>query len=423
MDELHGSALEYTARVSEMPLALLQVLVCIEPATASELGSVDTGSPAHARMQAALATAIRGWDERVRELAADLGGRLENLGGGPELVLRQLPSLSDDYKELREPHDALEDLIRVVALEPGALAVTLDATEERGPNGHARWRFTLYLCGGESATLTDVLPVLHSLGLDVLEEHPYEIRRADGTVCWAYEFIVELAAGMSVDLHHADDLEERFTEAFRQIWLAAAEVDDYNELIIRCGLDWRSAAMLRAYGQYLRQCGFSYSTAHVANVLGRNRRITRGLVELFVASFDPSAADRERRERVSEQLRADIGTVLSLDADRVVSAFAAVMSATSRTNYFVTVGDRDGGDRDSGDGRPGEYCPVISFKLRPREIPQTPEPRPLHEIFVYSPRSKASTCGSAQWPAAACAGRTAERTSAPRSSGWSRRRR
>ena len=28
----------------------------------------------------------------------------------------------------------------------------------------------------------------------------------------------------------------------------------------------------------------------------------------------------------------------------------------------------------------------MSFKLRPREIPQTPEPRPLHEIFVYSPR-------------------------------------
>ncbi|MDV7098884.1 NAD-glutamate dehydrogenase [Gordonia amicalis] len=372
MDELHGSALEYTARVSEMPLALLQVLVCIDPATASELGSVDTGSPAHARMQAALASAIRGWDERVRELASNIADRSGVLVGGPEVLLRQLPSLSDDYKELREPLDALEDLIRVVALEPGALAVTLDATEERGPGDHHRWRFTLYLCG-ESATLTDVLPVLHSLGLDVLEEHPYEIRRADGTVCWAYEFIVQLAAGMSVDLDHADDLEERFTEAFRQIWFAAAEVDDYNELVIRCGLDWRSAAMLRAYGQYLRQCGFSYSTAHVANVLGRHLQITRGLVELFVASFDPAAADPERRKQVSEQLRADIGTVLSLDADRIVSAFAAVMTATSRTNYFETVGG-------------GEYCPVISFKLRPRDIPQTPEPRPLHEIFVHSPR-------------------------------------
>ncbi|MEY1675957.1 NAD-glutamate dehydrogenase [Gordonia sp. ABKF26] len=370
--EVDGTALEYTARVSEMPLALLQVLVCIDPTTAAELGSVDTGSPAHARMQASLAAAIRGWDERVRELAAaeDIPG----LGGGPDVLLRQLSSLSEDYKELREPRAALADLIRVVGLQPGEIDVTLDAAESGGDAQQDRWIFTLYLCGA-SATLTDVLPVLHSLGLDVLEEHPYEIHRLDETVCWAYEFSVQLAAGMTVDLDHADDLADRFTEAFRRIWLAGADVDAYNELVIRSGLDWRSAAMLRAYGQYLRQCGFSYSSAHVAAVLGQHLAITRGLVDLFVASFDPETADEKRRERLRERLAEEIGLVLSLDADRIVSAFAAVLSATDRTNYFV-----GGRDPDT------DHCPVISFKLRPRDIPQTPKPRPLHEIFVYSPR-------------------------------------
>ncbi|MFC9979722.1 NAD-glutamate dehydrogenase [Gordonia sp. NPDC127522] len=371
--EVDGTGLEYTARVSEMPLALLQVLVCIDPTTAAELGSVDTGSPAHARVQAALVAAIRGWDERVRELA--VAEDIPGLDGGPDVLLRQLSSLSEDYKELREPHAALADLIRVVGLEPGEIDVTLDAaetaTDGREPD---RWIFTLYLCGA-SATLTDVLPVLHSLGLDVLEEHPYEIHRLDDTVCWAYEFSVQLAAGMTVDLDHADDLADRFTEAFRRIWLAGADVDAYNELVIRSGLNWRSAAMLRAYGQYLRQCGFSYSSAHVASVLGQHLAITRGLVDLFVASFDPDTADEQRRKRVRDKLDEEIGLVLSLDADRIVSAFAAVLSATDRTNYFV-----DGGSSDS------DHCPVISFKLRPRDIPQTPKPRPLHEIFVYSPR-------------------------------------
>ncbi|MEO9327668.1 NAD-glutamate dehydrogenase [Gordonia aurantiaca] len=387
LEELNGTAVEFTARVSETPLALLQVLVCVDPATVEQLGSLDTGSPTHARLQAALTSAIRSWDERVREIvttAADL----PEIDGGPDLILRQLSSLSADYKELREPRQAVEDLTRVFALEPGDIEVALTAVDEAagdttdGPPGDtgqidaaepSRWCFILYLCG-EAATLTDVLPVLHSLGLEVLDEHPYDIRRADGTPCWAYEFGVQLAEGMSVDLDHAGDLSERFTDAFRQIWLGAAEVDAYNELIIRCGLDWRSAAMLRAYGRYLRQCGFAYSTSHVASVLGQHRSITRGLVDLFVASFDPESADPRRRERIREQLHADIGTVLNLDADRVVSAFAAVVEATSRTNYFVV-------DEASGQGRP-----VMSFKLRPREIPQTPEPRPLHEIFVYSPR-------------------------------------
>ncbi|NED64803.1 NAD-glutamate dehydrogenase, partial [Streptomyces sp. SID10244] len=67
-----------------------------------------------------------------------------------------------------------------------------------------------------------------------------------GTSCWAYEFGVTLTTGMSVDAEALDDLEHRFTDAFRQIWRQNAEVDAFNELVIRCGLDWRSAAMLRA---------------------------------------------------------------------------------------------------------------------------------------------------------------------------------
>ncbi len=374
-EELNGTAVEYTARISETPLALLQVMVCVDPESAERLGSLETGSPGHARLQAKLAAAIRSWDERVREIVTGIEDLPRRVAGGPDLILRQLSSLSADYKELRGPRQAVDDLIRVVALEPGDIDVTLEEvdTGDVEPAERSRWRFTLYLCG-ESATLTDVLPVLHSLGLEVLDEHPYDIHRADGTPCWAYEFGVQLAEGMSVDADHSDDLDERFTMAFRQIWAGAAEVDAYNELIIRCGLDWRSAAMLRAYGQYLRQCGFSYSTSHVATVLGQHRSIARGLVELFVASFDPASADEERRTRAQEHLHADIGAVLNLDADRIVSAFAAVIEATSRTNYFVT------------DDTTGDVRPVMSFKLRPREIPQTPQPRPLHEIFVYSPR-------------------------------------
>ncbi|MET9200842.1 NAD-glutamate dehydrogenase [Gordonia sp. NPDC003585] len=371
VDTLGGSDLEYTARVSEMPLALLQVLVRVDADTARELGPLDTGSATHARMQAALTYAIRGWDERVREIATD--PELSGVAGADaDLVLRQLPALAGDYKEQRAPRDAVDDLINVLGLEPGQTAVTLRSDRDGDHIVDSRWSFTLYLCD-ESATLTDVLPVLHSLGLEVLDEHPYEISRADGTVCWAYEFGVTLATGMTVDTEAVDDLDARFTDAFRQIWAAGAEVDAFNELVIRCGLDWRAAAMLRAYGRYLRQCGFAYSATHVARVLGEYRDVTRGLVAAFGASFDPASADESARARALSQLETDIGAVLSLDADRIVSAFASVITGTSRTNYFVA--DEN-----------GDHQPVMSFKLRPRDIPQAPKPRPLHEIFVYSPR-------------------------------------
>lgn len=385
---LGGSDLEYTARVSEMPLALLQVLMRVDTETVRSLGSLDTGSPRHEEMQTMLSAGIRSWDERMRALgrASALELTPEQMvtlwpAGGLDTLLRMLPSLSDDYKELRSPRAALRDLIHVAGLASGGMTVALSrfvddesmpgaAESETADLADARLVFTLYL-GGDSATLTDVLPVLHSLGLDVLDEHPYHLVRPDGLSCWAYEFGVALAPGMSVDTESMTDLEQRFTDAFRQVWRRNAEVDAFNELVLRCGLDWRSAAMLRAYGRYLRQCGFSYTTTHVASVLGAHPAVTRGLVELFAASFAPDTTDEARRSAVADHLREALGAVINLDADRILSAFVAVLTATSRTNYYVS--DESG------------HRPVMSFKLRPREIPQAPQPRPLHEIFVYSP--------------------------------------
>ena len=50
-----------------------------------------------------------------------------------------------------------------------------------------------------------------------------------------------------------------------------------------------------------------------------------------------------------------------------------MIQATVRTNYF----QRD--DRD----RPKAY---LSFKLDPQKVPDLPAPRPMFEIWVYSPR-------------------------------------
>ncbi|MCS3878567.1 glutamate dehydrogenase [Gordonia amarae] len=372
---LHATDLEYTARVSELPLALLQLLVRVDDATIAGLGSLEPGSPAHAEIQEALSDLIRSWDDRVRELAPGAVAELQRvpsatLGeeGGADTLLRLVPGLSEDYKDSRDPEDAVVDLAHVAGLAPGEMTVTLRQSDVDA----TRRTFTLYLCG-ESVSLTDVLPVLQSLGVAVLDEHPYELDRADGVPCWAYEFGVRLAPGISTDPDRDEaDLTRRFTDAFGALWHGEAEVDAFNALIVRCGLNWRSVAILRACYRYLRQIGFGYSTAHSADVLGDERAVTLGLVAVFEASFDPEIADAERRTVAVDGLRRDIGAVIGLDADRIVSAFAAMVLAVVRTNVYVTDRLLPGG--------------VMAFKLDTQNIPQAPEPRPVHEIFVYSPR-------------------------------------
>jgi glutamate dehydrogenase len=367
--ELGGDALEYTARVSESPLALLHVVMRVSTAACDELGNLAVGTPGQVAIQETLIAAARGWDERLRQVASEGAGDV-----GPEVIAFYAATLANSYKDIREPAEAYADIDVVQRLDDGAFKVKLYRPPSDAPEDDAvqqLWRFAFYLCG-RSATLTEVLPVLHSLGVNVLDERPFELRRPDGRNCHIYEFTLSLAEGMSVDDENANDVEQRFTDAFARIWRGDAEVDDFNELVFRCGLTWRECAMLRAYSKYLRQCGSSYSNNHVASVLGAHPTVTKALVELFAASFDPGAADDGRRTEVLDGLSTAVGSIISLDVDRIISAYISVLSATVRTNYYVT--DEDGSPRK-----------VFAVKLRPREIPLAPEPRPLFEIYVYSP--------------------------------------
>src|SRR3546814_13202074 len=64
--------------------------------------------------------------------------------------------------------------------------------------------------------------------------------------------------------------------------------------------------------------------------------------------------------------------VASIDEDRVLRRFMAVIDATLRTNFY----------RQTTDG----YAPYISLKFDPAKVPDLPKPRPYREIFVCAPR-------------------------------------
>src|SRR6202042_1773877 len=81
----------------------------------------------------------------------------------------------------------------------------------------------------------------------------------------------------------------------------------------------------------------------------------------------------ETAARLSDELRQAIDAVRSLDEDRILRSFLAVIDAMLRTNYF----------RSDTAGKPLHY---LSFKLDPGGVPILPLPRPRFEIFVYSPR-------------------------------------
>ncbi|MEU3610114.1 NAD-glutamate dehydrogenase [Streptomyces sp. NPDC035033] len=365
-EELNGTSVDFTAWNTESILSRLHFVIRVEPGTAlTKLTDADVD-----RIEARLVEAARSWADGFAEaLNAEFGEER-----AAELLRRYGNAFSEGYKADHSPRAAVADLVRMEALAAGGkdFALSLYEPVAAGPGER---RFKIYKTG-EQVSLSAVLPVLNRLGVEVTDERPYELRCADRTHAWIYDFGLRMPVptGNGGD-YVGDDARERFQEAFAATWTGEAENDNFNSLVLSAGLTWREAMVLRAYAKYLRQAGSTFSQDYMEDTLRNNVHTTRLLVSLFEARMAPERqrAGTELTDGILEELDGALDQVASLDEDRILRSFLTVIKATLRTNFF----------QKSADGTPHAY---VSMKFDPQAIPDLPAPRPAFEIWVYSPR-------------------------------------
>jgi glutamate dehydrogenase len=370
-----GANVDYSTRVSESVLARLHFVVRMQPG--SPLPYLDPDE-----LEARLVEATRSWDE-------DLGDALRT-DAGEEEAARLLRAwgrgFPEAYKEDFPARVAVADLRRIEDLLPHvpdqdapvgtaeALGMNLYEPVVAGPGER---RFKLYRLAPLS--LTAVLPYLAHLGVEVVDERPYELVRADGVIAHVYDFGLRYPGGTELP----ERVREQFSEAFAAAWSGQAESDGFDRLVLRAGLTWRQVVVLRAYAKYLRQTRTTFSQDYIEQCLSANVAMARLLVRLFEARLDPDLpADgrQEVGEALVEEIRAGLDGVASLDHDRILRSYLGLILATVRTNFFQTELVPGAAP---GMTRPKSY---VSFKLDPQAVPDLPQPRPAFEIFVYSPR-------------------------------------
>jgi glutamate dehydrogenase len=361
--EFGGTSLEFTARVTESPWALLHFMVRLHAESATQ---IDTSDANRVRLQALVTEAARTWSDRLLGEAAAAGVE-------PIEAEHYANAFAEPYKEAVTPADAINEIAIFEELTDDSVKLVMSDHDY-----DETVRLTWYL-GGRTASLSQLLPMLQSMGVVVLEERPFTVNRPDGLPVWIYQF--KIAPQPTVPLAQPGPEREataqRFADAVTAIWEGRAEIDRFNELVMRADLTWQQVVLLRSYAKYLRQAGFPYSQSHIESVVNENPDTARSLVTLFEALFDPdpSGSPKSRdAQAAAAAVASDIDALVSMDTDRVLRAFAELIQATLRTNYYVT---QEGSARSQN---------VLSLKLDAQLIAELPLPRPKFEIFVYAPR-------------------------------------
>jgi glutamate dehydrogenase len=353
-----AESVDFDLRLAESVLVRIHLVVHTRP---GELPDYDV-----AEIERQIVEATRSWTDDLYDALIDERGEER----GNDLFRCYGQAFPTGYRADWVARSAVGDIERIEQLHDGdGLGMSLyRPLEARG--GSLRCKL---FRADAPVSLSDVLPVFENMGLNVADERPYEVRPRDGSPTWIYDFGLTYAADGELE---ADEVREAFQDAFARVWRGEIENDGYNALVLRAGLTWREITILRAVARYLRQAGTTFSNHYMEHAVIAHPDVARSLVELFVVRFDPGR-DREgaAAEAVAQEIEAAIDEVESLDEDRILRNFLAVVRAMLRTNYF----------QPDAEGRPKPY---LSFKLDPARIPLVPAPRPRFEISVYSPRTE-----------------------------------
>ncbi len=355
LEALGGTSVDDTLRVAESVLARVHFVVRVDT---DAIADVDRDA-----LERRLVAATRTWDDDFSEALQDRFGEADRT-----LPDRYVGAFPEAYKEDFPATVAVDDLQEVERLGVDGFALRLYEPIHAAPD---ELRLKVYRLGA-AVSLSQLLPLLQSMGVEVTDERPYAIERRGADPAWIYDF--GLRSRVVDGSGDTETTRHRFQDALAAAWRGDAEADGFQALVLRAGLDWRQVVVLRAYAKYLRQAGSRFSQDYVESALVSNAGIARLLVELFEARLDPSFdGDRDAAEaELTGRIEKSLDEVGSLDEDRIMRSYLSLVEATLRTNHWQRV-----------EGEPKGY---LSLKFASQEIPDLPQPRPKFEIFVYSPR-------------------------------------
>lgn len=355
-----GTVTVFNTQMSESPLARAHFIVKTTP---GRIPSYDVR-----RLEALVTEASRTWGDHLRDVLTLHEGEEEGL----QLYRRYRDIFPAGYQERFPPEAAMEDIPRLERTSvTGEIDIRLYKSEDDRPHeAHCRIMTT-----GAAVHLSDLMPRIENMGVKVESEIPFEITLPSSEQPVHVRDFSLVGVPEEVE---CEDVRGKFEDAFRRAWNGEVENDGFNRLVLHAGLSWDEVVVIRAYCKFLRQVGISFSEAYMQQTLGAHGEIAQLLIRLFRLMFDPALTDDERAETeiVLQTIEHELEHVTNADDDRILRAYLNAIESTLRTNWFRRNED-------------GSCKPYLSLKFDSRAVLEMPPPRPMFEIFVYSPRFEA----------------------------------
>jgi len=357
-DAFAATSMESQVQIAESNLARIHIV-------ARTLPSDETRLDAQA-LENRVAAAVRSWMDSFK---AALLARFDE-AYALQLFATYAQAFPAAYTEDFNGDPAALDVsfLEAVEKDPTRLHLDIYRTDPRRKDK----LFLKIFRSQDAIPISDLLPMLENMGLKVIAERPYELELQGAKRAWIQDLELVMQSPAAIPF---ETLDLEIKNAFTAVWTGRMDNDSFNQLTLSAGVPWRIVTVLRAYCRYLLQTGLPFSQGYIAQVLINHPLCSRLLADLFVTRFDPAEGAATRAKslaRLGKRILEALEAVTRSDEDRILRGLWNTLSATVRTNAFITAA--------------GQPKPYLSFKIESQQLRELPLPKPLFEIFVFSPR-------------------------------------
>ena len=330
----------------------------------------ETPNPDRAMLEQQVEALVRTWTDGLAEALTLVHEPIK----AQQLIRRYRDAFPIAYREAYVPATTVADIRLIESLSPiRPLGADFYSRRE---GAHAGAGLKVW-SREKPIALSERVPVLENMGFKVVDERTYRIEpdEAGAAEVWLHDMLLERADGVAFDhrgaesaprsrLHGGDARPRRERRlqragARRRAAMARRRADPHH-LALSCA---RCASPIRRTTCGRRCGGIRRSPL-------RSRRCSTRASIRGLSSPSRSAA-RKQAEFVAA-IETALGAVESLDEDRILRHFVNAVTSALRTNFYQTEN--------------GQPKPTIAIKFDSRKIDGLPLPKPLYEIFVYSPR-------------------------------------
>ncbi|MEC8678474.1 MAG: hypothetical protein VXX85_06445, partial [Candidatus Margulisiibacteriota bacterium] len=247
--------------------------------------------PSEESLERALTTMVLPWEDQVKNIL--LENHSDLIEADPYIV-KKIPS---HYRVRTKPESAVRDILHLTSFKTkNDIHFEFFSFDYPKTSDLAGKASMLLVYHQSKLSLTEILPILHNLGIYVIDQITSRFGDSESTIGYILAFRLLDKSKNKID---ESIIKDRLINCLKAVFSKDLPNDPINQLILTTSLTHQDIFVLQGVRNYLYQLfSSSFSISLINQTVTSHPEFIQHLSELFMIKFNPAQSKKDRLSKI-----------------------------------------------------------------------------------------------------------------------------